>query len=271
MATAPAGADRVAGESLVLDTADGPLDAYVARPSGSVRGAVIVAHQLFGVTSDIREFADRLAGDGYLAIAPNFYHRAGAGIALPVDDAGRAQGFELLGTLTRDGVVADFRAVTDWLSGQHQGPIAALGVSMGGHLAFLAAARLPIALTVVLYGGWLTGTELPVGGPTPTLDLAPEISGRLVYLVGDADHVVSAVDRELIGKALSDSGVGELIVLEGGVPHAYLSPGTPSYHAAAAATTWDRIAAELAGIQAAAVRRLRRPGLVSPQSARRDR
>ena len=61
-----------------------------------------------------------------------------------------------------------------------------VGFSAGGHLSYLAACRLPIERTAVLSGGWLPSTDIPMRGPTPTLELTPEITGRLLYLVGEA-------------------------------------------------------------------------------------
>ena len=62
---------------------------------------MIVAHELFGVNPGIREVADRLAEAGYLALAPEFYHRSAApGRWLERDDAGRAEGFALLADCT---------------------------------------------------------------------------------------------------------------------------------------------------------------------------
>ena len=54
----------------------GTLPIYQARPAGehSTVG-VIVAHELFGVNPDIRGVVDRLAEHGFLAVAPEFYHR----------------------------------------------------------------------------------------------------------------------------------------------------------------------------------------------------
>ena len=64
-----------------IPVADGTtLPAYLARPAADPAGptGVIVAHELFGVNPDIRGVADDLAGAGYLAIAPEFYHRDAA-------------------------------------------------------------------------------------------------------------------------------------------------------------------------------------------------
>ena len=70
------------------------LPAYLARPAADpAPTGVIVMHELFGVNPDIRGVADDLARAGYLAIAPEFYHRdAEPGRWLERDDAGqRAQ------------------------------------------------------------------------------------------------------------------------------------------------------------------------------------
>src|SRR5438034_6067332 len=85
------------------------VGAYLARPAGrGRRRSVNVAHELFGVNADIRQLVDALAEHGYVAIAPEFYHRhAPLGAAFERDDAGRKRGFELLHLLTRDGVIAD--------------------------------------------------------------------------------------------------------------------------------------------------------------------
>jgi carboxymethylenebutenolidase len=48
-------------------------------------------------------------------------------------------------------------------------------------------------VTAVLYGGWLPSTDIPTSQPAPTLELTPGISGRLLYLVGEADTLIDAV------------------------------------------------------------------------------
>jgi carboxymethylenebutenolidase len=105
-------------------------------------------------------------------------------------------------------------------------------------------------LTIVLYAGWLTASEIPLSSPEPTLELTSGIKGRLVYVVGDADHVITEEQRTQIAKRLEDEGVPhDFVLLPGGIPHAFLSEDTPSYHAEAAESTWrlikDALAAEL--------------------------
>ncbi len=63
--------------SMLTYTGDaGPLQAYLSRPSAaSPRPAVIVIHAIYGLTPHIQDVADRLAAQGYVALAPNLFSR----------------------------------------------------------------------------------------------------------------------------------------------------------------------------------------------------
>src|SRR3954470_13187879 len=141
-----------------------PMHGYLRAPASAPKGAIIVSHELFGVNDDIRGVVDHLASLGYLAVALEHYHRvAPAGERLARDDAGRERGFFYLRQLSRDDVVEDVRAAMRDLASRADvgGRVGMLGFSAGGHMAFLAATRLPLVATAVLYGGWLTGGDLP--------------------------------------------------------------------------------------------------------------
>ncbi len=136
------------------DQATGSMGAYLAGPQapGAYPG-VIVAHELFGVTAEIRATTDQIARLGYTAVAPEFYHRTAArGTELTKDDDGRAAGFKLMGQLTRDQAVNDVRATMRYLSARPRatGQSAMVGFSLGGHIAYLAATQLSLAATAVL-------------------------------------------------------------------------------------------------------------------------
>ena len=221
------------------------LPGYLARPAATAATGVIVVHELFGVNPGIQSVADDLAGAGFLAVAPEFYHRsAPAGRWLPRDDAGRAAGFRYLNELTRRHALDDTAAAMAWLRAQPGiDRIAMMGLSAGGHLAFLAACSLDIDATAVLYGGWLTVTDIPLSQPAPTLDLAPGIKGRLLYLVGEDDFLITAEQREQIAAALRAAGPGHEVVSYPGVQHAFWWPGTPEYSRRARDDTWSRVLA----------------------------
>lgn len=228
-------ADRAIVGVMEINVDGQPMAAY---QSGAGDLAVIVAHELFGVTADIRGVVDRLGRLGYYAIAPEFHHRVQRHTDLPRDGTGRQQGFELLHRLTREQAVADVAATMRYVAPR---PVAMVGFSYGGHLAYLAATQLDLAATAVLYGGWLTGTDIPLGRPEPTIARPPK--GRLLYLVGDRDHVILAPERRIIRAALEPDH--EYVELSG-VEHAFFWDKGPARDEA-----WRRIEALLGQVEVA--------------------
>jgi len=225
------------------------MPAYLARPpADQASTGVIVAHELFAVNPDIRGVADGLAEAGYLTIAPEFYHRdAPPGRWLERNDAGRQEGFDLLRRIQRHQALADVAACISWLRSQSViERVAMIGFSAGGHLSYLAACRLPISRTAVLYGGWLPTTDIPMSQPAPTLDLTPGISGRIVYLVGEEDTLIDAGQRSQIHAALRKAGTEHQLVSYPGTGHAFFWPDTPAFSQQARDDAWSRILAMLA-------------------------
>ena len=54
--------------------AGGTVPGYLARPTGDGPWpGVVVLHEIFGLTDDIKKQADRFAANGYLALAPDLY------------------------------------------------------------------------------------------------------------------------------------------------------------------------------------------------------
>lgn len=236
------GNHQIHTENVVLDVVGEPMGAYVARPAApGEHPGVVVAFEMFGLTSHIREVTDRVASLGYIAVAPDFYHRADPGVELKPDEDGRRRGFELLETLTRGGALADVEAAMAYTAADKVGMI---GCSAGGHLAYLAAAELGLAATAVFYGGWLTGTELPISRPEPTLSLTGRIAGKLLYVVGDSDHAVPAEQVGLIAAALA--GTGHELVVYPDTPHGFFCHQRDSYREGPAEDAWRRVTELLA-------------------------
>ena len=124
--------------------------------------------------------------------------------------------------------------------------VAVVGFSAGGHLSYLAACRLAVSRTAVLYGGWLPSTDIPMSQPTPTLAETPGITGRILYLVGDHDALIDAGQREQIRAALAAAGVDHELVSYPEVGHAFFWPDTPPFNARARDDAWGRILTLLA-------------------------
>src|ERR1700755_3723786 len=88
------------------------VPAVVAHPA-TVRGGVVVLQEAFGLTSHIRSICERLAAEGYLAVAPALYHRDGAPV-LGYEPMEQAR--PLMGHLNIDDMVSDITASLDFLT-----------------------------------------------------------------------------------------------------------------------------------------------------------
>jgi carboxymethylenebutenolidase len=144
--------------------------------------------------------------------------------------------------MNRQNALADVTASVDYLrTVGGAGDVAVVGFSAGGHLAFLAACQLPITRTAVLYGGWLPTTDIPLSRPEPTLTLAPGMTGRLLYLVGQDDTLIDTTQRNQIAAALTSSAVDHELVVYPGTGHAFFWPDTPTFNPTARADAWHRI------------------------------
>lgn len=163
--------------------------AYVALPAKPNGHAVIVLQEIFGVTADIRNLADRYAAEGYLALAPDLFWRIQPGIELGHTKADIGQAFEYLARFNEDLAVEDIGRVADHVRALpgFSGRVVVLGLCLGGKLAYLAAAKLNLAAAVSFYG---VGIE-------ERLDLAGALRCPLMLHYGGRDRYAKpeAVDR----------------------------------------------------------------------------
>lgn len=143
-------------QNIQLEVGGRLMDAFLALPAeGKPLGGMIVGMEIFGVRPFVRRVTTRLAELGYAALAPNFFYRYAPEVQLERDQAGRERGLALTAQLQRQEVLRDVQASINELKGRGCAEVGMLGLSMGGHLAYLAAAELPLRAVAVLYGGWL--------------------------------------------------------------------------------------------------------------------
>lgn len=144
-----------------LQSADGFLvPAYVARPEGAPRGAVVVLQEIFGINSHIRSVADRYAAAGYLAVAPSTFDRVKPGVDLGYTEDDMKAGFELktaVEALPGAGVLPDIQAAIDYAAKASGAKVGIVGFCWGGLLSWRAACQLQgLSAAVVYYGGGIT-------------------------------------------------------------------------------------------------------------------
>lgn len=147
------------GEFIDLKAADGQsIPAYVARPDGTPRGAVVVLQEIFGVNAHIRSVADGYAKEGYLAVAPSTFHRVKPGVELGYGEEDMKAGFALkmaVEALPAPGVMQDIQAAIDYAA--QAGKVGVVGYCWGGLLTWRTACALDgLSAAVPYYGGGMT-------------------------------------------------------------------------------------------------------------------
>ena len=142
------------GEWVEVQGPDGAFKAYVARPSGTPKGAVVAIQEIFGVNAVMRGKADWLAREGFLAVAPDLFWRIKPGIDLTdQSEAEWKQALDYMNQLDKNASVKDVQATLTWARSQGVSKAGVLGYCMGGFIAFLAACRTDTDASIAYHGG----------------------------------------------------------------------------------------------------------------------
>jgi len=165
---------------------DTVFDAYLASPAGAAKAVIIVIPEIFGVNFGIRQKCEKLAADGYLAIAPDLFWRFAPGVQLNPDvEAELQEAFGYFGQYDPNDGVKDIEAVIhavrSGVGGQtpvHK--VGCVGYCLGGRLAYMAAARTDISASVGYYGVMID----------QMLNEARAIANPLMLHIPTADHFV---------------------------------------------------------------------------------
>jgi len=182
------------GDWVQVQGPDGAFRAYVARPSGTPKAAVVAIQEIFGVNAVMRGKADWLAREDFLAIAPDLFWRLGKDIDITdQSEAEWAQAFDYFKRFESGPGVRDIQATISyarsWIDG---GKVGAVGYCLGGLLAYLTAARTDIDASVGYYG---------VGIPT-LLGEADNIKKPLVLHIAGKDGFVDAAAQAAMKQGL---------------------------------------------------------------------
>ena len=175
---------------------DGIFSAYCARPEGDARAAIVVIQEIFGVNAGIRGKCDRLAEDGYLALAPDLFWRLEPGVELDPDVEGEfKQALELMGRFDQDQGVADIEATIRHARGALGVPrVGVVGYCLGGRLAYMVAARTDADASVGYYAVGIPGLLREKHG----------IARPLMLHLAGADHFVDAEAQKAMHEGLDD-------------------------------------------------------------------
>ena len=205
---------------------------YLATPASGQGPGILVIQEWWGLDWGIKAVADQLAGDGFVALAPDLYH----GALAAHDEMDKAA--HLMQSMPADRAGRDMSGAVDFLAA-HQAVtserIGVVGFCMGGMLSFLIAANRPdkVAAVVPFYG-------FPQGEHQPDYSkIAAAIDGHMAehdsFFGPDAARALEARLRGL--------GKHATLTVHPGTGHAFMAPHNAlgTYNAALAATIWPEV------------------------------
>ena len=217
-------------ETVTLSTADGDFTAFLAHPAGEPAAAIVVIQEIFGVNAFVREVCERLAAQGYLAIAPDLFWRIEPGIDLTDHtDADWKRAFELYNAFNVDAGVRDIAATIDWARPNSSGKVGAIGFCLGGLLAYLTATRTDSDASVAYYGV----------GIDKFLAEADKLAAPLLLHIAEEDQFVPKEAQAQITAALKNHAHVELFSYPGR-DHAFSRTGGDNYNAEDASKAAER-------------------------------
>jgi len=193
-----------------ISTPTGPMRTCLFRPAAEGRyPGIVLFSEIFQVTAPIRRTAAFLAGHGYLVAVPEVYHELEpSGAVLPYDQAGADKGNENKFAKELSSYDADALAVLNHLKGRADctGKLGAVGICLGGHLAFRAAMNADVLATVCFYATDIHSGTLGKGKKDNSLERASEIKGELLHIWGRQDPHVPLEGRNRIKARLDELG-----------------------------------------------------------------
>ncbi|HEX7791346.1 MAG TPA: dienelactone hydrolase family protein [Afipia sp.] len=141
------------GQSITLTASDGfKPGAYRADPATAPKAAIVVIQEIFGVNAHIRSICDRLANEGYVAIAPAIFDRIEPDFqsGYSPDDVAVARKF--VAAPDWPAMLRDTQSAIDAM--KDVGPVGIIGFCLGGSIAYAAATKLKgLHAAVGYYGG----------------------------------------------------------------------------------------------------------------------
>lgn len=224
-------------ETVDRPTPTGPMRTHLFRPKEERRyPGVLFYSEIFQVTAPIRRMAAFIAGHGYLVAVPEIYHEfEAAGSALPYDQAGVDRGNALKKEKELRALDGDSQAIVEYLQSHPActGRLGAVGICIGGHLSFRAAAKHPAILAAAcFYGTDLHSATLGKSGDD-TLASAGAIKGEMLMVWGRQDPHIPAEGRQKIHDVLKGEKVN-FTWHEFNAEHAFLRDEGPRYDPALA-------------------------------------
>jgi len=200
------------------------LGAYRAQPSGTPKGGVVVIQEIFGVNHHIRAVCDRLAGEGYAALAPALFDRQVKNFESGYSPDEIAEARKFVANPDWSAMLRDSQAAIDNVKDGAR--LGIMGFCMGGTVSFLAACRLAgLNAAVCYYGGQIARFA----------DEKPKVPTLMHF--GEKDASIPMSDVE---KIKDKRGQDCEIYVYPEAQHGFHCDERGSYHERSAKLAWQR-------------------------------
>ena len=225
-----------------VSTVDGAMGCFAAHPEeGGPFPAIIIYMDAPGIREELRDFARRIAAQGYFCLLPDMYYRQGK---VRFDMAKMSDGMlkEILATmatLDHPKVVNDTAAMIAYLEAYEavRKPYGCIGYCMSGQYVVSVAGNFPdhFAASASLYGVRIVTDE-----PDSPHLLAPKIKGELYLGFAETDEWVPDNVIPDLEAALKANNVDYQLDIFPGTHHGFCFPQRPAYHEASAEEVWQK-------------------------------
>jgi carboxymethylenebutenolidase len=222
-----------------------PMRMFVCAPKSSGKyPGILFYSDIFQLTGPMIRCCMRLAGYGFVVVAPEIYHRIEKpGTVIAFDDPGRTQGLEDAAQTPVAHFDADCRAVLDYLKNHSyvaEERLGAGGFCIGGHLAFRAAFQPDVKATVCFYGTGIHNGKLGKDADCKSLERVDEIHGQLRLIFGSLDPHVPEEGRTKISDTLVKAGTFFSVSMYP-AEHAFMRDEGPRYDSEATDRAWSEM------------------------------
>lgn len=234
---------EVSSKWVKVQNGDLAIDAYLAMPeTDETCPGVIVIQEIFGVNQHIREVTERLAGAGYVAIAPAIYQRQAPGFDVGYTEKEVKLGREYKVKTQAKELLSDIQSTIDYLyqmPNVRQSGVGTIGFCFGGHVVYLAATLEQVAATASFYGAQIA-TWCP-GSDQPTINLTKNIKGKIYTFFGTEDPLIPNPQTEQIEAALKQHNIEHQVFRYEGATHGFMCNYRDSYSPDIAKDSWKKV------------------------------
>lgn len=225
---------------LTVGTPSGSMPVFTAAPDGKKCPVIIVIQEVFGVNNHIKEICRRFAKEGFIAMAPEIFHRKGHHIIAEYD--AREAIMPLLGLLSNENLISDIRDVINFipeLPNADTSKVFTIGFCVGGFASLLASTEFPLSGAISFYGAGLVRPRENLK-LTPFVEKLADSECPLLLFFGEKDASIPEADRFEIRRVLDGNHVPHEMIVFGEADHGFFCDERRTYHRESSEIAWKK-------------------------------